>query len=582
MSLDGMLLRHLCVELREKIIDLRINKVYQPAKHEINLVLGGKGATYKLVISASAEASRIGLTEQKIINPETPPAFCMLLRKKLLSAKVDGIEQKALERVICINLKSKDETGKEVLFKLLVEIMGKHSNIILVNGEGKIIDAIKRITAEISSKRTVLPGATYFDPPSQEKLCILDSGKDEIIKKIFSCDENNEEYKKKTFYQAVLSAMQGASGVVCDWLAEKIGCESSIRLFEMSPSAKESLLDALSELAETVKSTKGLPYLITNKDGKKDISFLEIKNKIYESYTSFSELLDAYYSEKTALDRKNARIGSLAKKIEHLILSRKKKIAMQEKEIEKCAGKEKFKLFGDLLTSNIYRIKRGMQELEVENFFSPDCETVKIPLDKMLNGADNAQKYYKKYKKQGNAQKILKIQIENAKNDISYLENDLDCLNRCESENEIREIHNELKEQGYIRTKAKVKPKIRLKSLNFIEFTSPNGCKILIGRNCKQNEKLTYKTAKRKDIWFHVKDVPGSHTVLFTDGQEVQDEDIVFAGELCAGHSGAKNSENVAVDYTFIHNVKKPKNYRPGLAIYTDYKTIYVNPKSAP
>ncbi len=577
MSLDGMLLRHLCSELREKIIGLRVNKVYQPAKHEINIVLGGSGSAYKLIISASAEASRISLTEQKVKNPETPPAFCMLLRKKLLSAKITEIEQKALERVLCIKLASRDETGKEVFYKLLVEIMGKHSNIILVNNEGKIIDAIKRITAEMSSKRTVVPGAEYFEPPSQEKLCILETGKDEIVNKIFSYDE---EYTQKTFYSAGLSVLQGASGVVCDWLSEKIGCESNIKLSVINPFMKENLIKSLSELTEIVKNNKGLPCLITNKDGKKDISFLEIKNKACEIFGSFSELIDAYYYEKTEVNRKKSRMGALEKKIEHLILSRKKKISLQKEEIERCEGKEKFKLFGDLLTSNLYKIKRGMGSIDVENFFSPSSETIKIPLDKMLNGADNAQKYYKKYKKQGNAQKVLKIQIENAENDICYLENALDCLNRCESENEIREIGNELCEQGYIRLKAKAKLKLRSKSLNFIEFTSPSGYKVLVGRNCRQNERLTYKTAGRRDIWFHAKDVPGSHTVMFTNGNEAEDEDIVFAGEICAGHSGAKNSSNVAVDYTFIYNVKKPSNYRPGLAIYKDYKTIYVNPKN--
>lgn len=578
MSLDGMLLRHLCVELREKIIGLRINKIYQPAKHEINLVLRGQGNVYKLVISASADAPRIGLTEQDIKNPESPPAFCMLLRKKILSSKVTEIEQKALERVICIKLQSRDDMGNEIYYKLLVEIMGKHSNIILIKDDGKIIDAIKRITAEISSKRTVIPGAIYFEPPSQGKLCILDVRKEEILKKIFFSEINDEEHMQKTFRSAVLSALQGASGAVCDWLAEKIGCSGDIKLFEMSPFMKENLSNHLLELTEIVKNAEGLPYIIKNRDSKTDISFLEIKNTSCEKYGSFSQLIDTYYSEKTAQERQNSKVGALFKKIEHLILSRKKKISIQEEEIKKCEGKEKFKLFGDLLTSNIYKIKKGMEKIEVENFFSDTSETVKIPLDKMLGGAENAQRYYKKYKKQGNAQKALTIQIENAKNDINYLENVLDSLNRCESENEIREIRAELGEQGYIRFKSKSKLKVRSKALSFIEFASPSGYKILIGRNCRQNEKLTYKMAGRRDMWFHVKDMPGSHTVMLTGGQDVKDEDIVFAGKLCAQHSSARDLSNVPVDYTFIYNVKKPNGYRPGMAVYKEYKTIYVTP----
>lgn len=570
MSLDGGLLRHLRDELKREILGCRINKIYQPAKYEISLLLRGRDSMHRLVISASAESPRINLTERSTDNPNEPPAFCMLLRKKISSAKIVGIEQKFLERALCINLETKDEMGYDTSYKLIVEIMGKHSNIILVNSEDKIVDSIKRVTPSMSSKRTVLPGLLYADPPSQDKICILDTGKEEIVKKIFSFAP------EKTLLSAIQSSVQGISKTTCEKVIEREGLSSDMKLCSLGPVGQEKVVKAVAFISDIIKNTSGRPYLVKSKDGRTDISFVKSERESCKEYDTFSRLVDDYYIEKSTNDRINSRAGTLVKFIEKLISSRKRKVSEQKKELIECSEKEKYKIFGDLLISNLYKIRKGMTSIELINFFSKNHESINIKLDVRLDGSQNVQKYYKKYKKLKTAEVILKEQIESAESDVVYLENALDSLERSESETEINEINRELCEQGYIKNKKKIKGK----AISFIESISPGGYKILIGRNCKQNEELTYKIAKKKDWWFHVKDLPGSHTIMLMGEEEPQIQDIVFAASICAGHSKAKFSSNVAVDYTSVSNVKKPKNYKPGMAIYKNYKTVYVSPNN--
>lgn len=570
MALDGVMLRHLVSELKDKLLGSRINKIYQPSAREISLILRGKTGKHKLLMSANAEAPRVSLTERTIENPQVPKAFCMLLRSKISSAKIVNIQQNLLERVVCFYLSAKDEIGSDVCYKLLLEIMGKHSNIIFLDESDKVLDSIVRVDSNISSKRVVLPGVTYSFPPSQNKMCILDTPKNDIIKKIFSLSLDSE----KTFRSAIMETIQGISEIVVDFLLFNSGCKKNEKLCKVSASSKEKFSKSLEVLFEITKNRSGSAYRITKEDSKEDISFLKITGFKCLKFESFSKLIDEHYTERTEIYRVKSLAGNLLKNIENIILLKKNKIKNQEKELKKCLEKEKFKLFGDLLISNPQNTKIRMKSLDVLNFFSGANETINIPLDDKISVLDNAQIYYKKYKKYKKAEEMLKIQISESKSDILYLENTLDSLKRSRSESEINEIYDQVVKEGYI--KSKPKQKFKLKPVSFIEFISPNGYKILIGRNSKQNEKLTYKTASKNDLWFHVKDMPGSHTVMFTKGQNVSQEDIMFAAKLSAQHSTAKNSSGVEVDYTEVSNVKKPKIYKPGMAIYKNYKTLYV------
>lgn len=584
MSLDGMFLRHLKNELNLQIVGRRIYKIYQPSDYEISMSLRGMDDIVKVIISSSADSPRICITQKNICNPRTPPPFCMLLRKKILSAKIVNINQSLLERALYITLETKDEMGNDTLYNLIIEIMGKYSNVILTDNSYKIVDAIKRVNSNMSSKRLVLPGITYQDPPGQDKVCLLEKSGRELAKKVFDFNES------KKLSSALLACTQGASNIVCKGILNSIGCNDDVNLGEISIVKKEKLIYQIERLSEIVKNSQGKPYLINLKNGKKDISFIKVEGEDFKEYDTFSKLIDDYYYERAQNDRINSRAGSLIKVIENLILSKSNKIKRQELELKECDDKEKFKLLGDLLLSNIYKIKKGMKSINAIDFLSDfhisqngenrKQREIKIELDERLNGSENVQKYYKKYKKLKTAQSILLEQIKISQSDVLYLESVLDSLKRSESETEIQDIYDELCDQGYIRSKYKNKRKSnnKEKSYKFIESISPGGYKILIGRNCTQNGILTYKKARKRDLWFHVKDMPGSHTVMFTDGKDVKDEDILFAAKLCAKHSKAQYSLKVEIDYTFISNVKKPNNYKPGMAIYKNYKTICVSP----
>lgn len=576
MSVDGIFLSHLKIELENIIKNSKIYKVYQPSRYELSLLLRKENKNYNLIISANADSPRVNLTSTTIKNPETPPDFCMLMRKKLISSEIVGIQQEYLERVLHFNIKSKDEIGCDALYTLAVEIMGKYSNIILVNGQGKIVDAIKRVTPKMSSKRLILPGIEYRSPPSQNKLCILNIGRDKIVKEILGSN------KDKLLSSSIIDTLQGISYIIYIWIIKSMKCDVSIKMGDLTVINKEELRRCIIDLIDITKNIKGKPFLVHLSDNSIDISFVPINGCKCEEYKSFSELIEYYYYKKIINERVNSKVGSLIKLIRNVISSKNKKITIQEKELEQYKENENYKLLGDILISNMYKIKRGMNNIELVNFLSDNGEILNIQLDSSMDGYENVNRYYKLYKKAKIANAMLKEQIEIAKNDIIYLESVLDVVERSNTEIEIKEIYNELYDQGYVKDirKLRSKGKNRVKTINLMEFKSPGGFKVIIGKSAIQNDRLTYKIARKNDIWFHVKDFPGSHTVLVTNGKEPPYDDILFAAKLCAFHSKARNSSNVAVDYTKILNVNRPKNYRPGMAVYCKYNTIYTNPEN--
>lgn len=562
MALDGIFLRHVKDELQSNIINARVDKIYQPGKEEVVLSLRTRNDQLKLLLCVRADSSRVNITKQTIENPKVPPMLCMLLRKKLVGARLTDIKQDGLERVISLEFEAVNSLGDKEKLSLVAELMGKYSNVILLNKDGIIIDALKRVDDQMSSLRLVLPGIKYQAPPKQDKLCLLDCNAGILMDKL---THKNHEISK-----SLLRTVQGVSPVVC-------------REVEFLSNNPTSLEENLNKLINSAKQINGKPYIVIDDSGKPiEFSFmpvLQYKNlgKCYER-ESFSELLDEFFLVRDSVNRMRVRSQDLHRNLSNIKERLVKKINVQKQELLNSMDREDYKQFGDIINANLYRLKKGMNVAELENFYD-DMKIIKIKLDPMLTPSQNSQLYYKKYRKASNAEKALKLQIDKAEVELNYIESVIEALTCAESNDDLDEIRTELFEQGYIKSSSAKKAKSEKLNFNPIEFTSSEGFKILVGRNNKQNDILTLKKSAKLDIWFHTKNIPGSHTVLVTDGKTPGEASILEAAAIAASHSKAKNSSNVAVDYTEIKNVKKPQGLKPGMVVYVKYKTLYVTPK---
>lgn len=584
MALDGIFLHHIKKELTDKLIDTRVEKVYQPAKEEIVLALKGRNGGHRLLLSARANSPRVNLTNFAPENPLTPPMLCMLLRKKLCGAKLKKIEQPQLERMIKFTFDATNDLGDWIELSLIVEIMGKYSNIILVDDSDKIIDAIKRVDMSMSQKRLVLPTLKYEMPPKQDKTSLLncetENAVDTAVSNILKLEKNTSLSK------ALLNELQGVSPIICKEIEYVVGKGENLFVKELTQEHITKLKFHLNKLAKIVVDTKGSPYMFADIKTNKplDISFNQITQYGTTakaiSFNSFSELLDNYYYERDRVERIKVKAQDLLKLMTNLSDRFTRKIEVQKKELLECENREMLRINGDLVQANVYRIEKGAKFVEVENYFEEDLPIVKIKLDESLSPAQNAQKYYKNYRKAKTAELMLNEQIAKAQEELEYIDSVFDALSRANTESELTEIRNELLEQGYVKKgKEKNKKRNKVQALPFLEFVSETGFKILVGRNNYQNDKLTLKTAKNYDMWFHTKNIPGSHTVIVSDGKEIDEETIILAGSISAYHSKAKESDNVPVDYTIIKNVSKPSGAKPGMVIYKNNKTVYVTPQ---
>lgn len=557
MALDGAFLRHIKKEIETKSINSRVDKINQPNRDEIIIYLRNKNGTNKLLISTRASGPRIHFTKDIIENPKTPPMLCMLLRKKLIGAHLVSIRQIDLERVLFLDFDCTNELYEKVKLTLVVEIMGKYSNLILIDNDNKIIDALKRVDPAMSSKRLILPGIKYELPPSQGKKNLLNCDADEIINSIKTANKPVAKYMIENF--------QGLSPIVCKQIEYD----------------KEHLSDNIANLLKTINNITGTPIMVLDNDSKPiDFSFINID--FYEnlatlkSFDSFSELLDSFFISRDKTNRMLAKSHHLNKMLSNIDSKLIRKIAKQKLELESCKSRQKFKLYADLINANLYNIKDYSQAVELENFYDEKLSKIKITLDPFLTAAQNAQKYYKEYRKLKTSEIFLTEQIKKAQNELNYIESVIEELSRVNLEAEIAEIKQELTEQGYIKESTNNRKKE--KPLEPLQFISSEGFKILVGRNNIQNDKLTLHKSKKEDIWFHAKDIPGSHTVIITENKIPGDNTIMQAAMLAAFYSKAQNSSNVAVDYTKVKNVHKPNGAKPGMVIYVNYNTLFVTP----
>lgn len=544
MAFDGAFLHCVISELNNAL-DSHVDKIYQPSKEELVFLLRKKGFVKRLLLNVKSNGARVQFTENKYENPESPPMFCMLMRKHLLNARLLRIEQPDLERVARFVFSSMNEMGDITELNLICELLSGSANIILTDNNFKIIDSLRHSDIETSS-RLILSGATYEMPPKQDKLNPLTADLTEIEKQLES--------------KTLLQTLDGFSPLICREI------EAGLPLLKVINSIKSN----------------GQPTLILKPDSTPlDFTYITVsqygdgyQNKPFSSY---SELLDEFYTKKETALRVQQNARDIIKLVTNLKARTERKLSQRLIELEKCKDREILRVYGELIKANLYAIKNGSSFAEVPNYYDSEMKSIRIPLNPALSPANNANKYFKDYKKSYTAEEALTKLTALDREELIYFDSVLESISRCRDISDIAEIREELAEAGYIkqtqsRKKQKAKPV-------FKEFTSLEGYKILVGKNNKQNDYLTTVLASKNDLWFHTKNTHGSHVIVFCGGKEVSDETVLQAARLAALNSKAADSSQVAVDYTPVKFVKKPNGAKAGMVIYTTNKTVYVTPK---
>lgn len=573
MPLDGITLNLLKQELSQYIIGSRIEKIHQPSKDELVFHLRSREGAYRLLISASANSPRLHLTANAPENPSTPPMLCMLFRKHLTGAVITDIRQLGLDRVVFIDLSGTNEIGDAVTFTLCVEIMAKHSNIVLVNSEGNIVDAVKRVDFTQSSVRQILPTFRYEYPPRQGKMSITEIEPETAVKSIKNCIG-------KRLSGAILETLEGVSPLISREIAA-FSCGGDIAASEMNEINEERLKSKLTEIKNALLCSGGNPTMLIREGVKPyDFTFMDITQYGFtvtaKQYESFSELLDSFYYEKDRFERTRQRSQSLLKLLTNASSRAARKLQSRQAELEACADRDTLRVYAELILANQYRLEKGSLFYDLENFYDNN-NSVRIPADPALSPSANAQKYFKEYRKAKTAESMLGELIEQSEQELSYLESVIDAVNRADGYTELAEIRNELYEQGYLKRAKNDKSK-KPKPLPPLEYVSDDGYTILVGRNNVQNDLLTFKTAAKDDSWFHTQKIPGSHVVVIGNGDIIPELTCRQAATLAAYHSGGRESSQVAVDYTEVRLLKKPTGAKPGKVIYHTYNTMWVTP----
>ncbi len=573
MPLDGFTLHFLTSELQREIVGCRVEKVHQPAKDELVLHLRDRNGPKKLFLSASANSPRVHLIKAAPENPSTPPMFCMLMRKHLTSATITDVRQKGLDRVLFIDFSATNELGDRVELSLCAEIMAKHSNLILIGQDGRIVDAVKRIDLTQSSVRQILPGFEYLDPPAQDKLSLLDFEAKNISDKVLN-------FTSKMLSSSLLGTVEGASPLICREIAEKSGGDMQVGC--MDGIQKMRVADLLDEIKEKLEQKAASPFILKDESGKPfDFSFMPITQygSIYvmSELDSFSQLLEEFYSERDRIDRTRQRSADLQKLLNSVLSRISRRLNNQRAELAACADKESLRINAELITAYQHTLKKGSLFYELENYYDNN-NILRIPADPALSPSANAQKYYKEYRKAKTAEQMLATLIEQGEEELQYIDSVIDSLSRASGFGEINEIRAELARSGYLKRKNLPNKKTLQKASDPIEYRSSDGFKILVGRNNVQNDHLSLKTAAKGDLWLHTQKIPGSHVIVCAQGDDIPDNTVLEAARIAAYHSRARESANVPVDYTQARNLKKPVGAKPGKVIYHVYNTVYVTP----
>ncbi|MBC8062290.1 MAG: NFACT family protein [Clostridiaceae bacterium] len=571
MALDGIFLYSIVKELKDELINGKVEKINQPEKDEIVLNIRNAKNSYRLLISSSSTYPKIHLTNVNKPNPLTAPMFCMVLRKYLGGGKIIDIRQLDTDRVVLIDFESMDELGFNSVYSLIIEIMGRHSNITLIRHRDKIImDSIKHITPDINSVRSIYPGLKFIYPPESTKLNPLDFNFDNF-KDFYT---TNELITDENLFSKMFTGISGPfSKDLLDEFFNSNSIEAQTDLRYLFFFAQKSFL----------KIKEGDFHYSTYLENGVVKDFYCFKLRKYDetntkSYSTPSILLENFYYEKDKFNRLNSKSSDLQRLINTNIDRCLKKIKILEHTLKECDDKDSFKISGELLTANIYNIKPGMKTIEVLNYYSEKEEYLSIKLDPTKSPSEIIQVFFKKYNKLKKAEEAGKIQLKNATEELDYLNSVFTNIKNSETYEEIEEIRKELMQTGYIKFKKTDKIK-KAKATKPMHLISSDGIDIYVGKNNFENDALTTKFADKHDLWLHTKNIPGSHVIIKKFG-DIPDNTLIEAGALAAFYSKARESLKVAVDYTEIKNVKKPTGAKPGMVIYYTNKTILSDPKS--
>jgi predicted ribosome quality control (RQC) complex YloA/Tae2 family protein len=560
MSFDGLFTYTISQELKAALRNGKITKIHQPYKYDLIFQIRAGGKNYRLFLSAHPSYARIHLTNESYENPSEPPMFCMLLRKHLEGGVIENIEQLEMERIIVIDIKSRNELGDLTEKRLMVEIMGRHSNIILVDKErDMILDSVKHLSPAVNRHRTVLPGHTYVLPPGQDKVNPFEADNETVLKKL--------DFHSGKLDGQLVQQFAGISPLFAKEVIYRAGLVNRTTV----PKTFLSMIDEL-------RNDRIQPQIFyyQNRELFYMMELTHLESGERKAFSTISELLDRYYYGKAERDR----VKQQGNDLERFIVNEKKKnenkIKKLEATLDKAEKANQFRIYGELLTANLFAVKKGDKNAEVSNYYDENNETISIPLDVQKTPSENAQKYFSKYQKAKNSIEVVQEQIDIARTEIDYFEGLIQQIESA-SPKDIEEIREELMEGGYIKQRQSRKISKKKPQKPILEhYLSSDGTEIIVGKNNKQNEYLTNKLAARDDVWFHTKDIPGSHVVIRS--KNPSEETILEAANIAAYFSKAKNSSSVPVDFTAIRHVKKPSGSKPGYVIYDNQQTVYVTP----
>ncbi len=566
MAFDGIVIANLVKELNEHILNGRISKIGQPENDELLLTIKGNSGQMRLLLSASASLPLIYLTKTNKPSPMTAPNFCMLLRKHIANGRITKITQPHMERIINFEIEHLNELGDLCHKRLIIEIMGKHSNIIFCNEDGKIIDSIKHIPAQVSSVREVLPGRMYFIPETQEKYNPLETSEEEFFNKVFS--------KPQNLAKSIYTTYTGISPVIASELCHRAGLEGERPTAAVTSEEGLHLYHHFDWLMEDIREGRFSPNIIKN--GKEPIEFAAVSLTQYAEmdvtdYDDISQVLETFYADKDIYTRIRQKSVDLRKVVNTVLERSRKKYDLQLKQLKDTDKRDKYKVYGELINTYGYGLAEGAGSLTALNYYTN--EEITIPLDTQLTPLENAQKYFDRYNKLKRTYEALTELIKETREEMEHLESISTSLDIAVSEEDLTQIKQELTQFGYIKKKQSGK-KEKIKSKPF-HYLSSDGFHIYIGKNNFQNEELTFKFASGNDWWFHAKGIPGSHVVVKTNGEELPDRAFEEAGRLAAYYSKGRQNDKVEIDYLEKKNVKKPNGSKPGFVVYyTNYSLV--------
>lgn len=570
MPLDAVFLSALENELSVQVTGAKIDKVQQPERDVLLLSLRSRTGNCRLLISAGNGVARVHLTEQKFEQPQEPPMFCMLMRKHLTGALIEKLHQPEGDRLLVFELGGYDEMGDAVHKQLVVELMGRAANIILVGEDGRIIDCLRRVTANDGIHRNLLPGMFYSLPPAQGKPNFFAVGSDGRREQWALAGESRVD-------QWLTDTFSGISPLIARELCYRCFGEASPNAAVLPLELRGRFPDAMDALADSVANKEFIPVLLTRDGVMKDFSFQPIKqygaSMEQLRWIGFSALLDEFYAQRDKAESMSRKSRDLQRKVKTIRDRMERTLAARRTEWEKSNGRDTFRQYGDIIMTNIYRMHKGDTTLEAENFYLDDSPIVTIPLDPLKTPQQNAARYYKEYNKAKAAQEHLTSLISKSETELDYLNSVLSEVERAESERDLAEIRRELMDTGYLRKQKNSKPD-RIKPQGPMHFVSTGGYEILVGRSNAQNDELTLKTARRSDIWLHTQKIHGSHVIIRCQDETPDDGTLYEAACLAAYYSQARDGGKVPVDYALAKFVRKPHGAMPGMVIYTDYKTI--------